>query len=139
MCYHGIGDTFTAAHKKCVHCLGTMLFKKKGYKLDHEIYVASTEQFAQAPFTVYVMHQKLAHLVLVPRPSCHQVVNHGGLSTKSSWSRMTMEGLLSAFHYELLIYRRYEPYQPPPSCVINIFCSPSPCSPFTGRANCTRS
>lgn len=134
MCYHGIGDTFTAAHKDLCSSSGQNLmcatekdgsafwfmtaskdatragafFKKKGYELDHEMYVASPEEFAQAPFTVYVVHQKLGDLVLVPRRSCHQVVNNGGLTTKLSWSRMTVEGLVSAFHHELPIYRRCE-------------------------------
>ena len=45
-------------------------------------------------------------LVLVPRRSCHHVINNGGLTTKLSWSRTTVYGPISAFHHELPNYRR---------------------------------
>ncbi|EJD02445.1 uncharacterized protein FOMMEDRAFT_88112, partial [Fomitiporia mediterranea MF3/22] len=132
MCYYGIGDTFTAAHKDLCASSGQNLmcsaerdgsafwfmtqssdapraaayFQKLGTELDHESHVATPEEFAKAPFTVYVAEQRVGDLVLVPRRSCHQVVNHGGLTAKMSWSRMTIEGLVTAFHHELPIYRR---------------------------------
>ena len=77
-----------------------------GLELDWETHVTDVEQFASAPFPVYVVEQKLGDLILVPSRSCHQVVNHGGLTVKTSWSRMTMEGLAIALHHELPIYRR---------------------------------
>ena len=133
MCYHGIGDTFTAAHKDLCASSGHNLMcnterggsafwfmtqsndsphavsyfhDKLNSDLDHECYVAGPEEFARAPFTVYVAEQCLGDLVLVPRRSCHQVVNHGGLTTKLSWSRMTITGLSIAFHHELPLYKR---------------------------------
>lgn len=132
MCYFGIGDTHTPAHKDLCASSGQNLmcyterngsafwlmtdgtaapaaavyFQELGFELDHESHVVTTAQFADAPFTVYVAEQKLGDLVLVPRRSVHQVVNSGGLTVKASWSRMTVEGLVTAFHHELPIYRR---------------------------------
>ena len=135
MCYLGIGDTCTPAHKDLCASSGHNLMcytensgssfwfmtkssdapnaakyfqNELGQELDHESYVATPEDFANAPFTVYIGEQKLGDLVLVPKRSCHQVVNTGGLTVKSSWSRMTIDGLVTAFHHELPIYRRYD-------------------------------
>jgi hypothetical protein len=132
MCYLGIGDTFTPAHKDLCASTGhnimcyseqggssfwfmtessaanaaTDLFHDLGYELDHEGLVATPETFKDAKFTVFVAEQKLGDFVLVPPRCCHQVVNHGGLTIKTSWSRMTVDGISTAFHYELPLYRR---------------------------------
>ncbi|EEB96986.1 hypothetical protein MPER_03785 [Moniliophthora perniciosa FA553] len=58
--------------------------------LDHETHVLSAEQAAKAPLPL----------------SCHQVVNHGGITIKVSWSRMTLMGLQVALYHELPLYRR---------------------------------
>lgn len=78
-----------------------------GKELDWEDHTASIEDFAKAPFVVYIAEQKLGDLVLVPPRSSHQVVNHGGLTVKTSWSRMTVAGLTTALYHELPLYRRY--------------------------------
>jgi hypothetical protein len=75
-------------------------------ELDHENHVLSIEELAAAPFDVYVVEQRLGDLVFVPPRSCHQVMNHGRLTAKMSWSRMTVKGLVDALNYELPIYRR---------------------------------
>lgn len=133
MCYFGIGDTFTPFHKDLcassghnIMCytenggssfwfmtassdapaVGAYFQKDIGQELDWEAHTATVDEFAQAPFTVYVAEQKLGDLVLVPPRSCHQVVNHGGLTVKTSWSRMTVQGLSIALYHELPIYRR---------------------------------
>jgi hypothetical protein len=80
--------------------------KVLGQELDHENHVATIEELAAAPFTVYVAEQALGDMVLVPPRSCHQVVNHGGITLKTSWSRMTVAGLAAAFYHELPLYRR---------------------------------
>ena len=79
-------------------------------ELDHEQILLRPKDFARAPFTVYVAEQKLGDLVYVPRRSCHQVNNKGGLTLKMSWSRMTVDGLTTAFSHELPLYRRYSFY-----------------------------
>ncbi|TFK55099.1 hypothetical protein OE88DRAFT_1805491 [Heliocybe sulcata] len=132
MCYLGIGDTFTPAHKDLCASTGHNLmcytensgssfwfmtessaapnvmkyFQSVGQELDLETHAMSLDEFARAPFTVYIAEQKLGDLVLVPPRSCHQVVNNGGLTIKASWSRMTLGGLKTALYHELPIYRR---------------------------------
>ncbi|KAF8911972.1 hypothetical protein CPB84DRAFT_1700931, partial [Gymnopilus junonius] len=132
MCYLGIGDTFTPCHKDLCASSGqnlmcyteeggaafwfmtkgsssvdaTKYFQKLGQELDHENYVINLEELAKAPFKIYIIEQKLGDLVLVPPRSCHQVVNFGGITIKTSWSRMSLDGLSMAYHHELPIYRR---------------------------------
>lgn len=81
-------------------------FHQLKQELDLETHVITVEELATAPFVVYITEQKLGDMVLVPPRSCHQVVNHGGITIKTSWSRMTLEGLTAAFYHELPIYRR---------------------------------
>ncbi|THU87247.1 hypothetical protein K435DRAFT_821948 [Dendrothele bispora CBS 962.96] len=133
MCYLGIGDTFTPSHKDLCASSGHNImcytekdgsafwFMTKGsdsrkvsdffrtklkQELDHETHVTTLEEFSKAPFDIYVAEQKLGDLVLVPPRSCHQVVNYGGITIKVSWSRMTFNGLTTAFYHELPLYRR---------------------------------
>ncbi len=77
-----------------------------GSELDWEATFLSPENFAQFPCKVYVCEQRLGDLVLVPRRSCHQVVNFGGLTQKISWSRMTPHSIKEAIQEEIPIYRR---------------------------------
>ncbi|KAI1795904.1 hypothetical protein LXA43DRAFT_881109 [Ganoderma leucocontextum] len=133
MCYLGIGDTYTAAHKDICSSSGHNLMcfsenggssfwfmtesqaapkaaeyfqKVLGEELDWETHVTTLEELGNAPFDVYVAEQKVGDLVLVPPRSVHQVVNQGGLAMKTSWSRMTLQGLKTALHSELPVYRR---------------------------------
>ncbi|KAI0336502.1 hypothetical protein GY45DRAFT_1394350 [Cubamyces sp. BRFM 1775] len=133
LCYMGIGDTYTAAHKDLCASSGhnLMCFSEQdgssfwfmtaandapavaryfqtelNQELDWETHVTTVEELGRAPFDVYVTEQKVGDLVLVPPRSCHQVVNKGGLAMKTSWSRMTLDNLKTALHCELPIYRR---------------------------------
>lgn len=132
MCYLGIGETFTPCHKDLCASSGHNLmcytendgssfwFMTKGsdalevaeyfrdlkQELDHEMHVVTIEELARAPFDVYITQQKLGDLVLVPPRSCHQVVNYGGITIKTSWSRMTLKGLGVALYHELPMYQR---------------------------------
>jgi oxalate decarboxylase/phosphoglucose isomerase-like protein (cupin superfamily) len=81
-------------------------FQKLGHELDHESYFVKIGELSRAPFKIYILEQKLGDMVLVPPRSCHQVINHKGITFKTSWSRMTTKGLKSAFFHELPIYRR---------------------------------
>ncbi|CAK5277382.1 unnamed protein product [Mycena citricolor] len=141
MCYLGIGDTFTPCHKDLCASSGQNLmcytendgssfwfmtdtsdalavaeyFKDKLLQdLDHESHVTSLKELSKAPFPIYVTQQKLGDLVFVPPRSAHQVVNSGGLTIKTSWSRMTLRGLTLGLRFELPLYRRvcrYEVYR----------------------------
>ena len=81
-------------------------FQSLGHELDLESHVMSIEEFSAAPCDIYITEQKVGDLVLVPPRSCHQVVNHGGLTVKMSWSRMTVRSAQVALRHELPIYRR---------------------------------
>ncbi|KAA1469505.1 hypothetical protein DENSPDRAFT_878979 [Dentipellis sp. KUC8613] len=132
MCYLGIGDTFTPCHKDLCASSGHNLmcytenngssfwfmtqssqastvanyFHELGEELDWETHTISVDELVKAPFDTYIGEQKLGDFMLVPPRSCHQVVNQGGLTVKTSWSRMTLKGLATALHDELPIYRR---------------------------------
>jgi len=132
MCYLGIGDTYTPCHKDLCASSGQNLMcytenagsafwlmtksseadKVSKYfhylkeELDQESYVITIDTLAKAPFDVYIAEQKLGDLVLVPPRSCHQVINNGGITIKTSWSRMTLKGLETAYYHELPIYQR---------------------------------
>ncbi len=132
MCYLGQGDTFTPFHKDLCASFGHNLMcytengasafwfmtetsdawtmakylRSLGHELDLENHAMSVEELAAAPCRVYITEQKAGDLVLVPPRSCHQVVNHGGLTMKMSWSRMTNQSAEIALHHELPIYRR---------------------------------
>jgi len=83
-----------------------MYFQSLGQELDLESHAMSIEEFAAAPCEIYIAEQKAGDLVLVPPRSCHQVINHGGLTVKMSWSRMSIRSTQVALHHELPIYRR---------------------------------
>lgn len=106
----------------------TGYFRKLGHELDWEDHAATLEELADAPFEVYILEQNLGDLVLVPPRryvagsyqslaytckllsfSFHQVVNSGGITVKTSWSRMSIRSLEIALYHELPIYRRYVP------------------------------
>ncbi|KAK7054755.1 hypothetical protein VNI00_003218 [Paramarasmius palmivorus] len=84
----------------------TDFFASLKQTLEHETHVLTYTEAAKAPIRFYVAEQKLGDLVLVPPRSCHQVVNHGGITIKVSWSRMTFKGLQMALYHELPLYRR---------------------------------
>jgi hypothetical protein len=133
MCYLGIGGTFTPCHKDLCASSGHNLmvytqddssafwFMTKSTDapavakyfrdelreiLDWESHTVTIEELSRAPFDVYVCEQKLGDFVLVPPRSCHQVVNHGALTIKLSWSRITLKGAEAALYHELPLYRR---------------------------------
>jgi hypothetical protein len=81
-------------------------FQTIDQELDLENHALTLDEFRAAPFIVYVIEQKLGDMVFVPPRSCHQVVNHGRITVKSSWSRMTVNGLTTALYHELPLYHR---------------------------------
>jgi hypothetical protein len=134
MCYLGIGDTFTPLHKDLCASSGQNLMSYTendgsafwfmtasadapvvasylhgiGHELDQESHLVTVDELvaASSKFKTYVTEQKLGDMVLVPPRSCHQVINRGGITIKTSWSRMTPNGLCAALYHELPIYRR---------------------------------
>ena len=148
MCYIGIGDTFTPFHKDLCASSGQNLmcysenngssfwfmtkssdapevhsyFQQLGYEVDFENNVVTLDELRAAPFEVYIAEQGVGDLVLVPPRSCHQVINNGGITIKTSWSRMSLEGLRVALYHELPIYHRY-PFCLPHVISVELFCT----------------
>ncbi|KAH9918849.1 uncharacterized protein B0H18DRAFT_882493, partial [Fomitopsis serialis] len=132
MCYYEIGGIFTPLHKDLCGSTGHNLMchtengssfwfmtasdaapevakyfqETLGQELDWENHAMTIEELRDAPFPVYVAEQRLGDLFIIQPRSCHQVVNHGGLTMKLSWSRITVKGLMTALLYELPNYRR---------------------------------
>ncbi|KAG1803703.1 uncharacterized protein HD556DRAFT_601948 [Suillus plorans] len=132
MCYLGVGDTFTPFHKDLCASSGQNLmcytenggssfwfmtessaapamaafFQKMNEELDFETHVVTTKELEQSRLKIYIAEQTLGDLVLVPPRSCHQVINNGGITMKTSWSRMTLKGLSNALYHELPVYHR---------------------------------
>ncbi|KDQ17966.1 hypothetical protein BOTBODRAFT_545322 [Botryobasidium botryosum FD-172 SS1] len=94
---------FLTSSADSIEC--SQYFNTLGAELDAETHIVTLDELRRAPFKVYICEQKLGDLVLVPPMSCHQVVNHGGITIKTSWSRMPLASLTPALHLELPIYR----------------------------------
>ena len=62
--------------------------------------------FVKVRFQVHMAEHKLGDPVLVLQRCSQQVVNYSDLMVKLTWTRMTVDGLVTAFHHELPIYRR---------------------------------
>lgn len=77
-----------------------------GTELDWEAAYLAPQELVKFNGTIFVCEQKLGDLVLVPPRSAHQVVNKGGLTIKTSWSRMTAMSANEAVKEECPIYRR---------------------------------
>jgi hypothetical protein len=133
MCYLGVGDTFTPFHKDLCASSGQNLmcytenggssfwfmtessaapamaefFQKMNEELDFETHVVTLKELGQSRLRIYIAEQTLGDLVLVPPRSCHQVINNGGITMKTSWSRMTLKGLSNSLYHELPVYHRY--------------------------------
>lgn len=75
-------------------------------ELDWESTFLQPKQLVKFRGPIFVCEQKLGDLVLAPPKSCHQVINKGGLTVKTSWSRMTNSSVKQAVREECLIYRR---------------------------------
>lgn len=133
MCYLGVGDTFTPFHKDLCASSGQNLmcytenggssfwfmtessaapamaefFQTMNEELDFETHVVTLKELGQSRLKIYIAEQTIGDLVLVPPRSCHQVINNGGITMKTSWSRMTLKGLSNSLYHELPVYHRY--------------------------------
>ncbi|KAG9013008.1 hypothetical protein FRB94_004401 [Tulasnella sp. JGI-2019a] len=75
-------------------------------EVDFESTLLRPEKLAKIGCPIFICEQILGDLVLVPRRSCHQVFNAGGLTIKTSWSRMSVDSLKEALQVECPMYRR---------------------------------
>ncbi|KAF8474799.1 hypothetical protein BDZ91DRAFT_770159 [Kalaharituber pfeilii] len=64
-----------------------------GHDLEVEAHFASVEDLANAPFTVFIVEQKVGDYILVPPLAPHQVWNRGEYTIKAAWNRTTVDTL----------------------------------------------
>ncbi|KAK6338328.1 hypothetical protein TWF730_002391 [Orbilia blumenaviensis] len=72
-----------------------------GHDLSIEAHFASIEDLRAAPFTVFVLEQKVGDYVLVPPLAPHQVWNRGTMTVKAAWNRVTVDTLEHALREAL--------------------------------------
>ncbi|KAF3126079.1 hypothetical protein TWF569_000640 [Orbilia oligospora] len=72
-----------------------------GHDLSIEAHFASIEDLRAAPFTVFVLEQKIGDYVLVPPLAPHQVWNRGTTTVKAAWNRVTVDTLEHALREAL--------------------------------------
>ena len=72
-----------------------------GHDIEVEKHFAQLNAWKAAPFTVYVVEQKLGDFILIPPLAPHQVWNRGTRTMKVAWNRTTVETLEMALHEAL--------------------------------------
>ncbi|KAK6517350.1 hypothetical protein TWF281_004006 [Arthrobotrys megalospora] len=72
-----------------------------GHDLSIEAHFASIEDLRAAPFTVFVLEQRVGDYVLVPPLAPHQVWNRGTTTVKAAWNRVCVDTLEHALREAL--------------------------------------
>ncbi|GAC94106.1 predicted hydroxylase [Pseudozyma hubeiensis SY62] len=132
MCHFGPGRTCTPLHRDLCSSLGQNLMvwsdpdasalwmithpddaeavdkyiASKGGDPHSEGYAPHPNELANAPFSVFCWKQRVGDLVLIPSRASHMVVNDGGRTMKTAWSRLTVDTLTSALFSDLPLYQR---------------------------------
>ncbi|KAI9867142.1 MAG: hypothetical protein M1813_009420 [Trichoglossum hirsutum] len=64
-----------------------------GHDIEVESHFASIDSWIKAPFTTYVVEQRVGDFILIPPLAPHQVWNRGTRTMKAAWNRTTVETL----------------------------------------------
>ncbi|KAI5302949.1 hypothetical protein KEM56_000188 [Ascosphaera pollenicola] len=64
-----------------------------GHDIETERHFAQINAWKAAPFTVYIVEQRVGDLILIPPLAPHQVWNRGTRTIKAAWNRTTAETL----------------------------------------------
>ena len=64
-----------------------------GHDIEVEAHFAQTNAWKAAPFTTYIVEQKVGDFILIPPLAPHQVWNRGTRTMKAAWNRTTVETL----------------------------------------------
>ncbi|KAI9773898.1 MAG: hypothetical protein M1840_006124 [Geoglossum simile] len=64
-----------------------------GHDIEVESHFASIDAWRRAPFTTYVVEQRVGDFILIPPLAPHQVWNRGTRTMKAAWNRTTVETL----------------------------------------------
>jgi hypothetical protein len=72
-----------------------------GHDVELETHFAQLTAWQNAPFTTYIVEQRVGDFVFVPPLAPHQVWNRGTTTIKVAWNRTTVETLELALHEAL--------------------------------------
>jgi len=72
-----------------------------GHDIEVEAHFAQINAWKAAPFTTYVVEQKVGDFLLIPPLAPHQVWNRGTRTMKAAWNRTTVETLEMALNEAL--------------------------------------
>uniref|UniRef100_V5E5X5 JmjC domain-containing protein n=2 Tax=Kalmanozyma brasiliensis (strain GHG001) TaxID=1365824 RepID=V5E5X5_KALBG len=79
---------------------------KKGGSPHYEGHIPPANELAEATFSLSFWRQRVGDLVLVPPRAAYMVMNSGGRSVKTAWSRLIVDSLVSALFTDLPLYQR---------------------------------
>ena len=75
------------------HLVSEYWLSTLGHDIEVESHFAQMNAWKAAPFTTYVVEQKVGDFILIPPLAPHQVWNRGTRTMKAAWNRTTVETL----------------------------------------------
>ena len=75
------------------HLVSEYWLSTLGHDIEVEAHFAQINAWKAAPFTTYVVEQKVGDFILIPPLAPHQVWNRGTRTMKAAWNRTTVETL----------------------------------------------
>ena len=83
------------------HLVSEYWLSTLGHDIEVESHFAQVNAWKAAPFTTYIVDQKVGDFILIPPLAPHQVWNRGTRTMKAAWNRTTVETLEMALHEAL--------------------------------------
>ena len=83
------------------HLVSEYWLSTLGHDIEIEAHFAQINAWKAAPFTTYIVEQKVGDFILIPPLAPHQVWNRGTKTIKVAWNRTTVETLEMALHEAL--------------------------------------
>ncbi|KAL8728974.1 MAG: hypothetical protein Q9166_005069 [cf. Caloplaca sp. 2 TL-2023] len=83
------------------HLVSEYWLSTLGHDIEIEAHFAQINAWKSAPFTTYIVEQKLGDFILIPPLAPHQVWNRGTRTMKVAWNRTTVETLELALNEAL--------------------------------------
>ncbi|MCJ1255712.1 hypothetical protein MMC24_003529 [Lignoscripta atroalba] len=83
------------------HLVSEYWLSTLGHDIEVEAHFAQINAWKAAPFTTYIVEQKVGDFILIPPLAPHQVWNRGTRTMKAAWNRTTVETLEMALNEAL--------------------------------------
>ena len=83
------------------HLVSEYWLSTLGHDIEVETHFAQINAWKAAPFTTYIVEQRVGDFILIPPLAPHQVWNRGTRTMKVAWNRTTVETLELAIHEAL--------------------------------------